>query len=764
MRNKLSEKITAISFISVFLLSSVFLWFCYGQDSADYVNRGWSRLGERKFEEVREITNECIQKFSEEADRQAEGLSRLVPAGPESPYRVMNNVATCYFIKAESYMRQDKNDEAINIFHKVSQKYPYAQSRHWHGWDWSIKEVSQESIQRLETGEVAEIEEIEAIITEVNLHYAGERLPINYKKYGKFKNLGTKDYKYVLKEPVKLADAVGAGVYPNTNAVRFDPQYQKIRDQLHEIDHWEILHSRDLSTAFYKWINAPEPNGIRQFYLAEILERSGLIEQAIKAYYAILVHFPRTHAWTYWETPWFVGPAALHRIKYLLEKHPELGLKLEDAEITIVGGFDGSIRGVDFVVNPGRLVKKPFWQRLFPQITSGRRKRKLTNIEKETGERVRLIKYKSGDWQLKVNGEPFMIQAITYDPTRVGESPDEGTQQDWTRQDTSGSGLPDAPYEAWLDKNWNNQKDPGEKRVGDFQLMADMGVNAIRLYHHPFERDIEVIRDMYESYGIYTLMGDFLGKYTLGSGARWEEGADYTNPEHRKNMLESVKKMVEKYKNEEAILIWLLGNENVYGFGCNADTEPVSFFQFANEAANLIKELDPEKRPVAIVSGDTLYLDLFAKHAPDIDIFGTNSYRGKYGFLGLFDDVRRVAQKPAMITEYGAPAYGRGYTDKEAQKFQAEYHKGCWQDIKNNSAGFGSGNALGGIVFQWVDEWWKSSGEANRHSRRSLFTGPFLDGFMYEEWLGLMSQGDGTNSPFMRQPRKSYYMYKELWN
>jgi beta-glucuronidase len=41
--------------------------------------------------------------------------------------------------------------------------------------------------------------------------------------------------------------------------------------------------------------------------------------------------------------------------------------------------------------------------------------------------------------------------------------------------------------------------------------------------------------------------------------------------------------------------------------------------------------------------------------------------------------------------------------------------------------------------------------------------GPFLDGGAYEEWFGLCSQGDGKDSPFKRQLRKAYFMYRDLW-
>jgi len=35
---------------------------------------------------------------------------------------------------------------------------------------------------------------------------------------------------------------------------------------------------------------------------------------------------------------------------------------------------------------------------------------------------------------------------------------------------------------------------------------------------------------------------------------------------------------------------------------------------------------------------------------------------------------------------------------------------------------------------------------------------------MHEEWLGICGQGNGVRSPFLRELRKSYFLYKELWN
>jgi len=731
------------------------------EDSSDYVKRAQVLKTQDEFEQVYETVDTCIKKFSAQAEKLAVKLTEFPLTGEMSHFQVMNDVATCYFIKGESLRDEGKTGEAKKVLKEVIDKYPYAQGWDPRGWYYSIAEKSEIIIAQIE-GRRYEAPDIIEEEIKVVLYDRGSEFPVNYSKYGEFKGMGTKDYEYVIEDPIGLSEATGVGIHPNTTSLKFDPKYVEAKKNLFKVNHWQILNGRDLRTAFYKWNFAPETPAIRLFNIADILERSGELKHAVKAYYAIVVHFPRSYAWTYWHTPWYVAKTALYRLQHILKTNPGLGLKLVGAKIQVINGYDNDIRNDVFIVNPGQLRKMNFWEKYIKPIFYRNKKRKLGKIVQSRGGKTRVVKYQDGDWQLLVNDKPFIIKGITYDPTRVGESPDDQSMQNWTTQDINNNDLIDAPFESWVDKNRNNIQDPKEVVVGDFQLMKEMGVNAIRLYHQPFKRNKELIRKLYNDYGIHTIFGDFLGKYTLGSGAKWEEGTDYDNPDHKRNMLKSVRQMVLEFKDEEAILFWLLGNENVYGLGCNADKKPESFFKFANEAALLIKSLDPHKRPVAIASGDTIYLDIFAKHCPDIDIFGTNSYRGKHGFLDVWDEVKMTADRAAMITEYGAPSYAKGYSREEAETYQANYHGSCWLDIMGNSAGFGAGNAIGGIVYEWVDEWWKAY-EPIYQDKKGLFSGPFLGGYMLEEWLGLTSQGNGENSPFLRQLKKSYFTYKDLW-
>ena len=106
-----------------------------------------------------------------------------------------------------------------------------------------------------------------------------------------------------------------------------------------------------------------------------------------------------------------------------------------------------------------------------------------------------------------VDGRPFIIKGITYAPTKVGQSPDKGTLVNWMMEDSNHNGILDGPYESWVDANHNNKQDSNEPTVGDFQLMKEMGVNMIRFYHQPFEPKKDVLRAMYDKYGIMVALG-----------------------------------------------------------------------------------------------------------------------------------------------------------------------------------------------------------------------------------------------------------------
>lgn len=605
--------------------------------------------------------------------------------------------------------------------------------------------------------------------------FGRERI-VDYDRYGKFQGLGTSAYRYEVEDWEGLAAAVGEGIYPNEGGLLRDPAYRAaLKTGGLEGSHWDFTFHPNVQLSFFKWAQTDEELGVKQFYTAMALERAHLWLHAIKAYHALLVHFPSSIGWTAFDppTPWYVGKVARDKIEAILRLHPEISMRLEDSRVIVENGFDHNVDNDVFYVHPGRLVS--ISQEMVSPPTQDLSKTPNTRVVGQG--RVQLTRYEQGHWQLQVDGKPWIIRGLTYQPTQVGESPDEGTLRDWIKADRNKNGRIDS-FDTFVDANRNNRQDADEPTIGDFELIRDMGVNTLRLFHtnHPDAAATKtVLRQLYDTYGFKVIMGDFVGMYTIGSGASWEAGTDYLDPKQRQRMFEGVKRMVMEYKDEPYLLMWVLGNENNYGgvHGIvggvgNAGKYPKEYYQFVNELATWIHSVDPD-HPVALGNGDLLFLDIVATSASAIDVFGANSYRGWHGFgRTFFEEVQRILDKPVLITEYGCPAYQQNASRDVAEEAQGLYHFGNWVDMADNMAGRGVGNVIGGIAFEWSDEWWKA-GQPPVYSPKIQETlpnwaGPFPGGWNFEEWYGLITQGDGARSPYLRQLRPSYRLYRALWN
>lgn len=382
---------------------------------------------------------------------------------------------------------------------------------------------------------------------------------------------------------------------------------------------------------------------------------------------------------------------------------------------------------------------------------------------------VQITKDAKGDWRLIVNGQPYFIRGVVYSVAKVGESPDAASLRDWMVVDDNGNGKIDGPYDAFVDINKNNSQDEDEPAVGDFQLLKDMGCNTIRLYHHAsaseaikglynnptldllynHEPNKELLRDLYYRYGIMVMVGDFLGAHGTGSGADYEKGTDYSDPKQQENMIASVRQMVLDFRDEPFLLLYCIGNENnLISSHTNARLIPETYAAFVNRVARIIHELDPN-HPVVLCQGGDGQIGAIAKYAPEIDIFGLNYYSLNGSFGNLWTKVKKRLDKPILITEYGnlhvVPG-GESFEDR-----QLEYHRRAWEELYNNLAGgTGEGNALGGFIFEWLDNWWQGGQPCQQNEMN--------------EYLGISSQGNGSNSPYLRQLRKVYYYYKSAWS
>ncbi|MBK8626925.1 MAG: glycosidase [Saprospiraceae bacterium] len=313
----------------------------------------------------------------------------------------------------------------------------------------------------------------------------------------------------------------------------------------------------------------------------------------------------------------------------------------------------------------------------------------------------------------------------------------------------------------------------------EMSLLANMGVNAIRVYAGMPKKWITYI---YETYGIYTMLNHAYGRYGLNVDGVWYPNTDYADPKVRALLLAEVKKIAEDYKNTPGLLLYLLGNENNYGlFWEGAETEnipmkdrkstqkAIPMYTLFNEGAKAIKSMDMN-HPVALCNGDLLFLDIIAKECKDVDIFGTNVYRG-ISFGDLFDRVKKEYGKPVLFTEFGADAFNVK-SSEEDQRAQAMFALGNWQEIYENAAGIGKAeNSIGGFTFQFSDGWWKYGQTKNldiHDSNASWSNGGYFSDYtagennMNEEWFGICAKGP-TNAMglYKLYPRAAYYALKE---
>ena len=598
--------------------------------------------------------------------------------------------------------------------------------------------------------------------------------PVDYTKYGKIKNPGTKKYKYKIKDIRGLKKAVGDGIFPNWSAIKRYPEFRILKKTgVFGINHWDKIFMRYPKLGFYRWIVASEASGVKQFYIANALENSGHNLHALKAYQAVFMHYPGTFSFTEWQTPWYPGTVSRDKIFWLLRRKTGKRFRLIGSSAFNQYAYDNTLTNDKLVFNPGRFIKAK--TRDYKDTIGIKRK-----IKKSIGlGDSKLIQYKNGHWQYYIKGKPTLIKAIAYQPTKIGFYPDGKRMMnvDCFTDDSNKNGVIDGLYESFIDRNRNGKRDADEPMTSDIKLMKEMGVNVIRLYHHGPSAKPEILMKLYKEHGMRFIIGDLLGMYGIGSGASWEKGTNYKNPVHRKRMLASVKKLLDVHKNQPYVLMWMIGNENNFPVANNAHKIPGVYYKFVNKVAKIIRKADSLKRPIAHSNGDQGFLNYFAKYCKDVDVYGANTYRDYRGFgSSFYEAVKKMTGLPVIITEYGIGAYTQWHSRKVAEDYQALYHRRSWQDIVYHSANhYGVGNSIGGVAFEFLDEWWKHEGTrthrikdraaaAKYHDTESSFPLSGLDGLSYEEWFGMFGQGKGTASSFLRIPRKAFYVYKELWN
>ncbi|WP_163526978.1 beta-glucuronidase [Halobacillus ihumii] len=212
--------------------------------------------------------------------------------------------------------------------------------------------------------------------------------------------------------------------------------------------------------------------------------------------------------------------------------------------------------------------------------------------------------------------------------------------------------------------------------VMDFQLMKWIGANSFRTAHYPYSEEIMrladreglVIIDETPAVGVHlnfgaALLGDTEPRDT------WKEIGTY---DHH---VDVIKELITRDKNHPSVVLWSIANEPA--------SEEEGAYEYFKPLVELAKELDPQDRPVTIVT--------YLKSTPDkckvgdlVDVLALNRYYGWYLQGGQLDLAKaklkeefegweeRCPGKPIIMTEYGADTIA-GLHDVDPVMFTEEY-------------------------------------------------------------------------------------------
>ena len=213
--------------------------------------------------------------------------------------------------------------------------------------------------------------------------------------------------------------------------------------------------------------------------------------------------------------------------------------------------------------------------------------------------------------------------------------------------------------------------------VKDFNLMKWIGANSFRTAHYPYSEEIMRLADregivVIDETAAVGLHLNFMATANLFGAAKRDTWKEIGTKEAHE---QAIKELVERDKNHPSVVMWSIANE--------PDSDSEGAKEYFEPLIKLTKELDPQKRPVTIVT--------YLMSTPDkckvgdiVDVLCLNRYYGWYLAGGdleqakkMLDDEltgweKRCPNTPIMFTEYGADTVA-GMHDTLPVMFTEEY-------------------------------------------------------------------------------------------
>jgi hypothetical protein len=252
--------------------------------------------------------------------------------------------------------------------------------------------------------------------------------------------------------------------------------------------------------------------------------------------------------------------------------------------------------------------------------------------------------------QFLIEGHPWIIKGIHYEPWRPGTGPNKGY-----------------PYP------------PLDGIARDFALIHAAHANTVLLVDAPAE-----VLDIAEQNGLKVIYSFALPWWSVGDA------------QHHADVRNAVTQRVEALRRKPALLAWLVGNEApadvLQAHGDNTVVEGL------RDLYRSVKALDAEhpisygdwpiSKHLDLTFFDFMSFNLYPLWPPDVVAMGYGTY------------IERVLKplangRPLLISEFGVNTIEGG------AEGQGRLLRDSWRSLR------GAG-AAGGVVFEFADEWWKN--------------------------------------------------------
>ena len=264
--------------------------------------------------------------------------------------------------------------------------------------------------------------------------------------------------------------------------------------------------------------------------------------------------------------------------------------------------------------------------------------------------------------------------------------------------------------------------------------LKDIGGNTIRTYD---TLGLQTVLDDAAAHDIAVMVGIPLpeseySRYT------------YDKPEVANKQFSDIRRLVNKYKDHPALLMWCVGNE--LDFSPNIKHLP--FYREYNKIVDMIHQDDPN-HPVTTAMNNfypknLVCISLFT----DIDILSTNYFKSLDEMAGDLKLVSFFWNGPFIVSEWGIDGPWRakrnawGARIEETSEKKAERYQKVYSFMPVDDGGF-----LGSLAFYW------GSKQETTHTWFSMFDaeGRQSDavGAMEKNWTGKNSQPSGPDLDYM---------------